>query len=62
LYYQPLSLYPSPLVKGRGKFYIREASPLFDSPHSRAVDKGSLKGLRPFKSSISPSPSKKRGD
>jgi hypothetical protein len=28
---------------GEGEFYIREASPLFDSPHSGIVDKGVLR-------------------
>jgi len=42
----PLSL--SPYEGEREVLYIREASPLFDSPPSRTVVKDSLKGLRPF--------------
>jgi len=43
-----LPLYPPPLIREGEFVYIREASPLFNSPYFRAVIEGSLKRLNPF--------------
>jgi len=37
------------LIRGRGIGYVREASPLFDSPSKERGEVEGLKGLRPFK-------------
>jgi len=48
LFGNPIPFIPFPLIRGRGNSYIREASPLFDSPSKEG--KGLLvKGFRPFK-------------
>jgi len=48
LFINPPPLSPS-LHKGGGIGYVREASPLFDSPSKERGEVLVLKGLRPFK-------------
>jgi hypothetical protein len=40
----------------RGNWFVREASPLFDSPYPRVEDKGVLEGRSPSKQIILPFP------
>jgi len=46
----PIPFIPFPLIKGRGRFVLREASPLFDSPLHAQAKEGEItfNGLRPF--------------
>jgi len=51
------------LIRRGGIGYVREASPLFNSPYSEAVIKEVLEGLRPSKEITFPLPlNKGKGD
>jgi len=43
-------------IKERGNGYVREASPLFNSPYSRIAIRGVLEGHHPSKEIIIPFP------
>jgi hypothetical protein len=52
---EPYPLYPLPLDKGKGKNIVREASPLFNSPHYLLLQKGEEileRGEAPFLSTL----------
>jgi len=51
----PIPFIPFPLIRGRGISYIREASPLFDSPF-RERERDFREGLRPSLTYTSPFP------
>jgi len=53
LFGNPIPFIPFPLIRGRGNSYIREASPLFDSPLASTSWKGEKdirkRGFAPLK-------------